>query len=836
MCLDFFFSFLSKQNQVSRKEPTTPKFLTSFLAGLNDTTKIMSMNILVLGNGGREHALVWKLASSPSVSKIYVAPGNGGTANAGDKVTNVPELTPSPSNFEALKKFALDKSINLVVPGPEQPLVDGISDVFAKVGIPVFGPSAKAAAFEGSKTFSKDFMAKHNIPTAAYANFSDYEKAKSYLDTVDHQVVLKADGIAAGKGVLIPTTKEEAQEALKTIMVEKQFGSAGESVVIEEFLEGDEISILTISDGYSYFNLPPAQDHKRIGENDTGLNTGGMGAYAPAPVATPELLEKIDKEIVKPSIDGMRKDRLPFVGVLFTGIIITKQGPKVLEYNVRFGDPETQTVLPLLSDDTDLAEVFLAAAERRLDSVEIKLKENCFATTVVLAAGGYPEAYAKGDEIDVDLSSLPKDVHVFHAGTKFENNKIYTAGGRVIASSAIAPTLREAVDKAYQGVELIKFNNRYFRRDIAHRAFKSSDATSNTASKSITYADAGVSVDNGNLLVEKIKAKVKSTRRAGADSDIGGFGGLFDLKAAGYNTDDTLLVAATDGVGTKLMIAQETNIHDTVGIDLVAMNVNDLVVQGAEPLLFLDYFAIGALDIKIASDFVTGVADGCIQAGCALVGGETSEMPGMYPAGHYDTNGTAVGAVKKSDILPKINEMSAGDVLLGLASDGVHSNGYSLVRKIVEHVGLPWDTKCPWDSSKTLGEAVLVPTRIYVKQLLPSIREKLLLGLAHITGGGLVENIPRALPSNLQARVDINAWEIPEVFKWFGRAGGVPTDDILKTFNMGVGMVLIVKKENVSRVKELLKEANETVYEIGTLVERPEGAPGCVVENVVDLY
>lgn len=792
----------------------------------------MSLNILVLGNGGREHALVWKLEQSKSVKKIYVCPGNGGTSGNGKgKTVNLPELSPSPSNFDKLAEFAIKNEINLVVPGPEQPLVDGVSEIFTKIGIPVFGPSAKAAVFEGSKTFSKDFMAKHDIPTARYANFSDYNDARKYLDTVDYKVVLKADGIAAGKGVLIPNTTEEAQDALKTIMVERQFGAAGDSVVIEEFLEGDEISILTISDGYSYFNLPPAQDHKRIGENDTGLNTGGMGAYAPAPAATAKLLKQIDSEIIKPSIDGMRKDRLPFVGVLFTGIILTESGPKVLEYNVRFGDPETQTVLPLLSDDTDLAEVFLAAAEHRLDSVNIRIKENTYATTVVLAAGGYPESYAKGHEIVIDEESLPEDSYIFHAGTsKQDDGKIITAGGRVIAASAVASTLRSAVDKAYQAVETIKFHERYFRKDIAHRAFKA------TTSSGITYADSGVSVDNGNLFVQKIKNKVKSTSRPGADSDIGGFGGVFDLKKAGYNLDETLLVAATDGVGTKLMIAQESDIHDTVGIDLVAMNVNDLVVQGAEPLLFLDYFATGSLDIKVASDFVSGVADGCIQSGCALVGGETSEMPGMYPAGHYDTNGTAVGAVAKSDILPKTEEMEAGNVLLGLASDGLHSNGFSLVRKVIEHEGLSYDAPCPWDATKTLAQGVLVPTRIYVKQLLPSIREKLLLGLAHITGGGLVENIPRALPSHLQAKVDMSKWDVPEVFKWFGKAGDIPIDDILKTFNMGVGMVLIVKKENVSRVKELLEQASETVYEIGSLAVKEEGQPGCVVANCVDLY
>ncbi|KAH3900819.1 bifunctional aminoimidazole ribotide synthase/glycinamide ribotide synthase SCDLUD_002272 [Saccharomycodes ludwigii] len=790
------------------------------------------LNILVLGNGGREHALVWKLAESDSVSKIYVCPGNGGTASMkNDKIINVPQLNPSPNNFSKLADFALEKKIDFVVPGPEQPLVDGIFKIFYKIGIPVFGPSAEAARFEGSKTFSKDFMSKHNIPTARYANFTSYEKAAKYLDSVDYNIVLKADGIAGGKGVLIPETKQQAHKDLKTIMVEKQFGDAGDAVVIEEFLEGDEISILTISDGYSYFNLPAAQDHKRIGENDTGLNTGGMGAYAPAPVATPKILREINSTIIKPSIDGMRKDGVPFVGVLFTGIILTENGPKVLEYNVRFGDPETETVLPLLSDSTDLAQVFLAAVEHRLDSVEINIKPNTFATTVIIAAGGYPESYKKGDKITI--GKIPDNTFVFQAGTKLDSksNELVTNGGRVIAVTSTGSTIREALDTVYAGVDQINFANKYFRRDIAHKAFK------NAVKESITYAAAGVSVDNGNLLVQKIKDKVKSTRRPGADSDIGGFGGVFDLKAAGYQTDDTLLVAATDGVGTKLRIAQETGIHNTVGIDLVAMNVNDLVVQGAEPLLFLDYFATGSLDIKVASEFVSGVADGCIQAGCALVGGETSEMPGMYAPGHYDTNGTAVGAVHKDKVLPQIDAMSAGDILLGLSSDGVHSNGFSLVRKIIEHTGVAWNETCPWDSSKTVGEAILIPTRIYVKQLLPSIREDLLLGLAHITGGGLVENIPRALPKHLQARVDISAWKIPEVFKWFGRAGNVPVDDILKTFNMGVGMVLIVKKENVERVEQLLKEENEIFYNIGYLVEKKNAnEPGCVVENATNLY
>ena len=788
-------------------------------------------NILVIGNGGREHALVWKLSQSPLAGKIYVAPGNGGTAIM-ENVETV-NIGSSPSDFPKLVEFAVEKKIDLVVPGPEQPLVDGIADAFSKVGIPVFGPSQSAARMEGSKAFSKDFMKDYNIPTASYENFTEYEKAKEYVQNATTRLVIKASGIAAGKGVLIPENTEEALEAIKEIMVDRAFGNAGDEVVIEEYLEGDELSILCVSDGYSYVYFPPAQDHKRIGDNDTGLNTGGMGAYAPAPLATNSLLKKIEKTILKPSVDGMRKAGYPMVGCLFVGIMVSPNGePKVLEYNVRFGDPETQTVLPLLK--SDLLELFIGTVEHRLDSVNFEIDSLKSSTTVVMAAGGYPESYAKGDEITINSSNLPNNTYIFHAGTKLDSNgKVVTSGGRVIASTSISNKLEDAVKHAYLGVDCVSFNGKYNRKDIAYRAFKESS----DKKISITYEDAGVSVDAGNKLVENIKKMVKSTARPGADSEIGGFGGLFDLKKAGFNDiDETILVAATDGVGTKLRIAQIMNIHNTVGIDLVAMNVNDLIVQGAEPLMFLDYFAIGHLDINIAEKFVEGVANGCKLAGCALVGGETSEMPGMYAPGHYDTNGTAVGAVLKSEMLPLLNEMSEGDILLGLASDGVHSNGFSLVRKIIDATNFEYTDNAPWNPSKTIGEEVLIPTRIYVKQLLPSIKSKLILGLSHITGGGLVENIPRTLPSHLTASIDMNNWEVPEIFKWLGKTGGVPIKDILKTLNLGIGMVVIVKESNAAIVTKQLQEAGETVHTIGKLVKRSGDEPQCIVHNTEGLY
>lgn len=335
----------------------------------------------------------------------------------------------------------------------------------------------------------------------------------------------------------------------------------------------------------------------------------------------------------------------------------------------------------------------------------------------------------------------------------------------------------------------------------------------------LTYAQAGVDIDAGNAMVEAIKPLVRATRRPGADAEIGGFGGLFDLKAAGYR--DPILVAANDGVGTKVKIAIETGVHDTIGIDLVAMCVNDLVVQGAEPLFFLDYLATAKLDPQVAVPLVAGIADGCRQAGCALVGGETAEMPGLYHGADYDLAGFAVGAAERGTLLPR--DVAAGDVLIGLASSGVHSNGFSLVRRIVAATGLGWDAPAPFAPGATLGRALLSPTRIYVKPLLAVLREGLAVkALAHITGGGFPDNIPRVLPDDLCARVDLSAVTPPAVFGWLAREGGVATAEMLRTFNCGIGMVCVVAPEAVDRVLARLAAEGEDACVIGA-VERREG-------------
>ena len=347
----------------------------------------------------------------------------------------------------------------------------------------------------------------------------------------------------------------------------------------------------------------------------------------------------------------------------------------------------------------------------------------------------------------------------------------------------------------------------------------------------MTYADAGVSIDAGNDLVNAIKAAVKSTRRPGADAEIGGFGGALDLASAGFGKDAPIIVQAIDGIGTKLKIAFAMDKFDTVGIDLVAMNVNDLVVQGAEPLTFLDYYACSKLDIPEAVSFIDGVAAGCVQSGCALVGGETAEMPGMYQGNEFDAGGCATGALQRGQkILPDLDAMRAGDVLLGLGSDGVHSNGFSLVRKIVESKGLGYHDRAPWDKSTTVGASLLTPTRIYVKPLLQAVHRGLLKGMAHITGGGLYDNIPRMLPKTLAAEVQVGAWPVPAVLEWLRHAGNVDAHEFARTWNTGLGMVIVVGSDKADEARSVLEAAGEKVYTIGKLVERT--GEGCVLDNI----
>ena len=969
---------------------------------------------------------------------------------------------------------------------PPPPSLAAAADKMAAAGVPCFGPTRAAAQLESSKAFSKDFMARHGIPTAAYRCFEGAEAfpaAEAYIRASGSKVVVKASGLAAGKGVLMPENAEEAVAAVKSVLVDGLFGDAGRVVVVEECLTGPEASVLAFCDGKTVVPLPAAQDHKRVYEFDCGPNTGGMGAFAPTPHVTPALMAAITQQVLQKAVDGMAAEGAPYVGVLYAGMMLTPSGPKVLEFNCRLGDPETQVVLPLVGGD--LLAIMTACVEGRLTPELVQVKKGVVAATVVAVAEGYPGNYPKGDAITFSgpLAGASAgqtafddgSVLLFHAGTTTIGPQagFKTSGGRVLAVTALAPSLNAAVRKAYAALEGgVRVSGINYRRDIGgvyvrpqaaseplrigvlgstrgtdlppilaaidsgalvgakvvtvvsdkpdagildkaraagipavcvdgaqfkgagkggRKAFDAavlkvleaaavdvvvligfmrilspvlteryawrllnvhpsllpefaggmdadvhaaviaagkkttgctvhfvdsgpvdggpilvqkacavlpgddaatlkarvqalegeayvealrfftddapvdllsairkaggdwakvapllpatrlpSASAASSSSGPLTYAIAGVDIDAGDSLVENIKPLAKSTARVGGDAELGGFGGLFDLKAAGYK--DPLLVSGTDGVGTKLVVAQSSGIHNTVGIDLVAMSVNDLIVQGAEPLVFLDYFACGHLDVPVATAVVAGVAEGCRQAGCALVGGETAEMPSMYADGEYDLAGFAVAAVERERVLPVLDQQEEGDVILGVASSGVHSNGYSLVRKCVEKSGLDWHAPVPYPSSKrTLAEDLLTPTKIYIKCFLPFFKGEdrcPIKGMAHITGGGLPDNIPRVIRDDLQVVLDATSWNILPVFKWMQQVGGgIDAFEMMRTFNCGIGMVVVTSKEDANSVAEKLRASGEAVYEIGHIRKKPTAvAPGVHFVNLEKAF
>lgn len=418
------------------------------------------MRLLVIGNGGREHALVWKLSQSPRVSKIYCAPGNAGISQLAECVSIQVDDIP------ALQGFAKEHDIDLTIVGPELPLSLGIADEFRKAQLKIFGPTRNASRIESSKSFAKELMVREKIPTAASRTFDTLDLALTWLESCDMPLVVKADGLAQGKGVIICETKAEAQEAVKSMLSDQRFGDAGARVVLEEFLEGEELTVMAFSDGRTVIPMISAQDHKRIGEGDTGPNTGGMGAYAPAPLATPELQQRILDEVLRPAVTGLSRAGSPFYGVLYAGLMIKEGKPYTLEFNARFGDPETQVVLPLLQ--TDLLDILEAVVEHRLDQVPVVWHEQS-AVCVVLTSEGYPGSYPSG----LPITGLPQhsseSVVVFHAGTTESESAVLTNGGRVLGVTALAETIQQAQEHAYAALTPIQFKGCYYRKDIAHR-------------------------------------------------------------------------------------------------------------------------------------------------------------------------------------------------------------------------------------------------------------------------------------------------------------------------------------------------------------------------------
>ncbi|EYC36977.1 hypothetical protein Y032_0838g2606 [Ancylostoma ceylanicum] len=758
-------------------------------------------SVLVIGSGGREHAIACRLAKSKLVKKVWVAPGNGADFPAPDVDAGV---------ADDVVKFCYREDVSLIVVGPEGPLADGFVD---QIGgrVPVFGPTKEGAMLEASKIFSKTFMRDFGLPTARFAQFEDACDAKAFIEKCDWRgIVVKADGLAAGKGVVVAEDKQTAVEAAKQ-MLAGQFGSSSSRILLEERLYGYEVSALCFTDGTTTARMPLIRDHKRLLENDQGPNTGGMGVVGP--VTVPDAVDQEITRILEETVACLRKKGIVYKGVIYAGFMVTGDGPKLLEYNCRFGDPETEIIMRLLK--SDLYSICMACTNGTLYEQKIEWDDRQ-ACGIVLASKNYPYSGDKGTPIEIPDDT--EDTVIFHAGTKrLPDGKVVTNGGRILCVTSLASTAAEARARAIRACEEVKFEGKFFRRDIG--------VVRNGAAKTLTYGDSGVNIDEGNAFVEDIKGLVKSTLKKGT-GQIGGFGAVVDLSAAGYPGGSEIVIGI-DGVGTKIEIADIMSDYSGIGHDVVGMCVNDVLCHCAAPIAFVDYFVSGKLNRSRAREMVASIAEACIESGCSLVGGETAEMPGVYGPTQWDLAGCAV-AVREPEwpMLPDSKSIQEGDLLIGLTSSGVHSNGFSLVRKIFEVNRISYKEKTPWDSQKTYGQVLLVPTRLYVRPVLPLLKDRLVKGCAHITGGGIEENAIRVLDSkgDLALEVDASSWPKLEIFNWLAAAGPVNTGAMLRTFNCGIGMVLVVAPSQAKELEDRLLEMGERSYRIGKVVRR-EGDP-----------
>ncbi|KAH9495091.1 hypothetical protein Btru_018135 [Bulinus truncatus] len=789
----------------------------------------MTEKILLIGNGGREHALAWKLSQSKNVGHIFVAPGNAGTAN-GDKTSNIGLNL---KDFNSILQWCKSNGITFVMVGPEDPLAAGIVDFLSNSGVPTFGPNASAARIEADKAFAKHFMVRHGIPTAKFQSFTDCGEACKYINEADFPaLVVKASGLAAGKGVAVAANVQEACDAVKEMMTDKKFGAAGDVVVIEELLEGPEVSVLAFTDGQSVHLMPPAQDHKRLLDNDQGPNTGGMGAFCPYPELSQSALDKIQRDVLEKTVQGMAQEGNKYVGVLYAGLMITKDGPKVLEFNCRFGDPETQSILSLMT--SDLLPTLQACVDGDLSKAVPTFDTSKTALGVVVVSGGYPENYKKGIPIS-GISEVERGgLKVFHAGTNLnENGQVVTSGGRVLAVVATETSLVEANKKATAAAAKIHFDGAFFRRDIGHKCFQSSPLVPKECEESLQYKDSGVDIEAGDYLVNAIKPLAKMTRRSGCNADLGGFGGIFDLTDA--KLVNSVLASRTWGVGPKLRFAEHLGHHYSIGFDLVAQSVNQLITVRAEPLFFLDYYATGKLSVPHAEEVIHGVADACLESGCALIGGETAEMPGMYRGQDYDIAGIAVGAISEGQQKQVVPKLTAGDVVVGLTSSGLQYQDFEILQHILHHNSLNVHKIKGVNGGMTLGEEILVPTKIYVKPVLHLVQSGKIKHFCYVTEG-LTKNLSNFLPHEVCVKIDAHKWSVKPVFGWMSALTGLSPNQMAFYSSCGLAAVIVIGQSDVTNLHEALVECGVEMKEIGFVQYKAGDCEQVIIENLESAF
>jgi len=788
--------------------------------GVSSASSCAKTPVLVIGHGGAEHALAWKISLSHEVGCVYVAPGNGGTIgqqtfNSGhpehhhgckpDTAPLIPVDVPlAPPLFKEVRDFCKERAITLAVVGSEQMLTKGLADVLRGAGVPVFGPSQAAAEIDSSRAFSRSFAQKQGVQ-------------------------------------MVDPPHDEA--------------------ALEEWPRGAEVSVLTFTDGMCHTVFPAAvQDHKRSLHQDRGTITDGMGAFAPSLLVNADMLARIEKDVIRPVLDGLREDERPFVGCLHTELVIMPSGPKVLAFRCCLGDPAAQAALPLF--DGDLFEVLSACARTRLQGSPLHVMPETSVVAVVMASGGYPGTFRRGFAVTgLERALCVPGAHIFHSGTALEDecacpetpskskalvrmstlnniappqisHRLASCGGRVLTVAAVGRGLTEARERAYVGVRAVNFTDAWYRHDIAAiPTFTNEDEAKPAAvtfhppprPEEFTYRAAGVDNDAREAAMASFKPLARRTRVMSTSGSVESDAKTCDVTSMMQDGRRTL-ISTTANVGTKMVVAAKCDRFDTVGIDLVALCANHLAARGAEPLFFHEHLSTAKLDGRQAMEMVKGVAEGCVEAGCALMDTGVAELPGILGPNGYDFVGFAVGAVNPEALLPNMSAMKGGDVLIALPASGMHSNGFSLVRCIIRAAGLEYSQAAPFDPTRSLGDALLPASRIYVKPVLSLAKEGLLLGAAQVASGGLARCFDEVLPSHLAANIRAAAWELPVAFRWLAAVGKIRSKELSSTFNCGLGMVLVVSQENVDKVMHLLRDQREEPVVIGELLPRVQGA------------